>query len=836
MERIRNKDVQNFETKYIEMIRKIAAECVVLLKNDGMLPLKKIEKLALYGSGARRTIKGGTGSGDVNVRHFVTVEEGLEKAGFQITSKDWLDGYEEVMKEARIEWIAERKEQARKSGIDPLLLLVGNVMPEPEYELPLDAEGDTAVYVLSRTSGEASDRQPVAGDINLSNTEIRDILALNRKYKRFILALNTGGMVDLEPVDEVKCIVLLSQLGTPIGDVFADLILGKAYPSGKLAMTWAPIQQYASTSGFGDMNDTRYKEGIYVGYRYFNSVREKPKFPFGYGLAYTDFNIKQTGFYADEEKISVTVSVSNMGEFKGKEVVQVYYSAPWGKLDKPYQELAAFAKTKELAPGETQELTLNFKTSSMSSFSEEQSAYMLEKGTYIIRVGNSSDNTEVCGAVRLCEDTVVCRTKNICPGWDFKDFVPERYSDAVPEDAAVINIQAEKIKQTTASYSNPPEKIQPGDKIDWRDVKSGKCTIDDFLAGLTADQLVRICMGNFEESGQSIVGNTSKLIAGGAGDTTEALADLHLDMLTMADGPAGIRVSREYEIVDGKVKSNDDILAAVVAEFMGEEQVKTAQEPVSKPEKDSVEKYYQYCVAIPIGTALAQSFNEEICEDCGDVVAEEMELFGINLWLAPAMNIQRSPLCGRNFEYYSEDPLLSGKMAAAVTRGVQKHAGRAVTVKHFMANNQETNRYFSNSIVSERAMREIYLKGFEICVKESMPGAIMSSYNLINGEHTCNSKDIMTYVLRDEWGYEGVVMTDWYVTVPIMENPSKGYPLASPAGCLKAGNNLIMPGTAGDKEDVLKALEDKTHSYNLTIEEVQENAKEILQLILKLKN
>ena len=273
--RIDSPDVQTFETEHIAAVRKVAPECMVLLKNDGVLPLSGTGKIALYGSGARRTIKGGTGSGDVNVRHFVNVEEGLENAGFEVTTKAWLDGYDKIVTDAKAAFfgaIRKEAEAAGAKGMQMMLFAMGRVCPEPEYELPLDGEGDTAVYVLARNSGEGADRKPEAGDINLTETEIRDILALNKKYEKFVLVLNVGGMIDLKPVEEVPAILLMGQLGMATGDALADVVLGKAYPSGKLTMTWAPIEDYASTEGFADPNDTYYKEGIYVGYRYFDTI------------------------------------------------------------------------------------------------------------------------------------------------------------------------------------------------------------------------------------------------------------------------------------------------------------------------------------------------------------------------------------------------------------------------------------------------------------------------------------------------------------------------------------------------------------------------------------
>ncbi len=838
MKRIKENGIQQFETQHIAAVRNLAAECTVLLKNEGILPLQSAGKIALYGSGARRTVKGGTGSGDVNVRHFVTIEEGLENAGFEITSRDWLDAYDELMNQTRALWIQELKRQAAEYHTNPVLYIMGKTMPEPDYEFPLDAEGDTALYVLSRNSGEGSDRTAVAGDIDLSETEIRDILALNEKYEKFILILNVGGMVNLAPVAGVKSILLLGQLGTPTGDVCADLLLGKSYPSGKLTMTWAPIESYPSTEGFGDMNDTRYREGVYVGYRYFDTAGVQPTYAFGYGTGYTDFQIHTGDFSADTEKVSVTVTVENTGNVAGKEVVQVYYSAPAKIMGKPFQELAAFAKTNELLPGEKQELALTFALADMASYDEGKSAYVLEQGDYLIRVGNCSDHTAVCGVVRLDQTVVTYQAKAICPGWDFEDLKPNTVSkSSAPSDVKIITVHDSDIKTLAASYRGEPKELENAPAVSWQDVRDGKKTVDDFLTGLTVEQTASLCVGNYSEGDmQTVIGSACVKVAGGAGETTRHLKKLGLDSLSMADGPAGLRLSKEYKLLGDVAKASDNALAGIYMELMDEEQMKMMAAMMPKPSEEELNApvYHQYCVAIPIGTGLAQSFNIDLCETCGDIVGEEMEMFGVNLWLAPALNIQRSPLCGRNFEYYSEDPLVSGKIAAAITRGVQKHKGCGTTIKHYAANNQETNRYASNSIISERALREIYLKGFEICVKESAPASVMTSYNLINGEHTCNSYDLLTSVLRDEWGYGGVVMTDWYATSNLMESQTGIHPSGSAAGCVKAGNHLCMAGTKNDMEDILKALEDDNHPYHLTKAQLQDTAKVVLKSILRL--
>lgn len=844
--RIESPDVQEFERQHIAAVRRLAPECMVLLKNDGTLPLQGPGKLALYGSGARKTVKGGTGSGDVNVRHFVTVEEGLRNAGFALTTGEWLDAYDQVVEDARAAFYGAVRKEAIAAGVtgpQMMMYAMGRTCPEPDYELPLEGEGDTAVYVLARNSGEGADRKPEAGDICLTPTEIRDILALKEKYEKFVLVLNVGGMVDLEPVETVGTILLLGQLGSATGDALADVLLGRAYPSGKLTMTWAPIEDYASTEGFGDPNDTYYKEGIYVGYRYFDTIGYVPTYPFGYGIGYTTFTVEPNRMTADAVEIAVTVTVTNTGTSAGKEVVQVYYSAPAGKLDKPYQEMAGYAKTKELAPGESQEVTVTFATQSMASYCVECASYVMEAGAYLIRVGNSSRNTHIAGVVVLDESKIVEKVKNICGDSGFEDLKPEwnpiTYEGEAEEKetADTIEIKAADLAVQETVYQEEPEEIPAGTTVHWEEVVNGTKGLDDFVAGLSDDQLAYLCIGAYKEAEDlmEVIGNASSIVAGAAGETTHQLEELGTPVLVMADGPAGLRLAPTYKMVDGKAKATARSLPGELMALLTPEELQAMAENAPKPSEEEMAAVtnYQYCVAIPIGTGLAQSWNDDMVKECGDLIGEEMEMFGTHLWLAPAMNIYRSPLCGRNFEYYSEDPYLTGCIAAAVTDGVQVHKGCATTIKHYACNNQETNRYFSNSNVGERALREIYLKGFEICIKKSQPHFVMTSYNLINGEHACSTKDIQTATLRDEWGFAGVVMTDWLVTGGMGAGGEK-WPCASCAGNVKAGNDITMPGIPSDKADILKALADDAHPYALSRAQLQLAAKRVLRMILKL--
>ncbi len=795
--------MNGYEREHNELLRRLGAECTVLLKSNGAFPLEAPCALALYGSGARRTIKGGTGSGEVNSRYFVTAEDGLEAAGFTITSKSWLERYGELYAEARKRFIRELKRDALKRGTLAVLDCMGAVMPEPEYELPLDAGGDAAVYVLSRISGEGSDRRPVPGDILLTETEKRDILKLNAAYKSFLLVLNVGGAVDLSPVAEVGNILLLSQLGVETGNILADLMLGKSCPSGKLSTSWSAWEDQPRIGEFGDRNDTRYREGVYVGYRYFDAVGKKPMFPFGFGLSYTSF-AQEAGAAAEENGIvRLGVTVRNTGARPGKEVAQLYVSPPQGRLDKPYRALAAFEKTDELQPGESGELTLSFDLRDLASYDAGRAAWILEPGDYVLRLGVSGADTKAVAVVRLDGEVTVRRVKNCLGQPDFSDWKPERREEAIPAELPVLPVSAAAFETETVRYERDEE-------------------IDPSIESLSNEELCLLSIGAFRRKGSgSVIGEAAQSVAGAAGETV-TIKGPGIPGLVMADGPAGLRLSRRYTRDEKGVHAVDGGMPESVAELMPAPAAFVMRLMGGK-KKPGGEILEQNCTAIPIGTALAQSWNLAFAERCGDIVGDEMERFGVHLWLAPALNIHRDVRCGRNFEYFSEDPLLSGKFAAAITRGVQKHPGRGATIKHFAANNQETNRYSSNSQVSERAMREIYLRGFEIAVRESQPHALMTSYNLLNGVHTCERRDLIEDVLRAEFGYQGLVMTDWIIGA--MYAGKKKYPAPNAAKTAAAGNDLTMPGGMGDFKAMMKGLK----SGLVTRRELQLNAARIVR-------
>lgn len=801
----------DYEKEHIGLLRDSLAECTLFLRQNGAFPLEAPGRIAAYGNGVRHTVKGGTGSGEVNSRYSVNVEQGLKGAGFTITTGRWLDAFDQVEQDAQKAFVKEIKERAKKKHTMAILEGMGAVMPQPEYDLPLDGEGDTAIYVLSRISGEGNDREPIPGDIRLTDSEAKTILALDAKYEKFMLVLNVGGVVDLTPVKEVSNILVLSQLGVETGSVLADILLGRANPSGKLTTTWASWEDYCKEGEFGDINDTRYKEGIYVGYRYFDTVGKKPLFPFGYGLSYTSFDIAVTGAAAEGDTIRIKAAVSNTGARAGREVVQVYVSAPAGRLDKPYQDLAAFAKTDLLEPGASQELTISFSLRDCASYDAQKESYVLEAGSYVVRVGDSSDHTQPAALVDLDGEAVVTKAGNCLGKTDFEDWKPSGSETAAAEelsDITRISVAAADIETVTVSYDQERE-------------------IDPRVKDLTVEELAYLNVGAFnpKAGALSVIGNAATNVAGAAGETTGVLKEKGFPVLVMSDGPAGLRLAKEfYRDEKGAHGIGSSMVPESFLPFLPAPArfIMNLIGGSGKPKKGQKVEY-QYATAIPIGTAIAQSFNLPLAESYGSIVGDEMERFGVHLWLAPALNIHRDIRCGRNFEYYSEDPLISGKTAAAITRGVQRHPGCGTTIKHYAANNQEKNRYCNNSIVSERAMREIYLKGFGICVRESQPHALMTSYNLLNGVHTSEHRGLIEDILRCEYGFKGIVMTDWIVDMAQDKQSLHRMPIA--AEIAKAGGDLVMPGSKGDFDSIVKAAK----SGELELRQLQINATRVLR-------
>ena len=794
-----------------ETSTRIAEEGIVLLENKGVLPFDSgVRTIALYGSGARHTIKGGTGSGDVNVRDYVTVEQGLLNSGYSVVTGEVLAEYDGILQNARLIYDASVRERAKAGAFAGLIAMMSNpfippVFPGLTEEVLCRHPADAAVYVLSRNSGEGADRRAVPGDYYLSEQEISDITLLAGQYQKFALLLNVGGVVELSPVKDLPgAIVLMGQGGSGCGDAAAAVLSGRETPSGRLTATWA--EQYADypfAAEFGDKYDSYYKEGVFVGYRWFDSLGKDVLYPFGYGLSYTAFTLSIQGTELSGHRVSVRVAVKNTGVRPGKEVVQLYAAPKSPGLEKPYQSLVAFKKTKLLQPGEEQTLTLNFDAELFAVYHEQRAVWLIEQGEYCLLCGTDSRTTTPCAVVSLPESILLQQCENKLRGERIEEIGSTRYF-TFPEQLPVL-------------------RLDPGAFCPVKHDYTQRSAAD--VEGLTDRELATLCIGaaRIDLSAVTVVGTFSEGLPGAAGETTSLLTEKGVPSITMVDGPAGVRVNPILHEKNGGYLSDpreDPIFSKLIT-------ADTAPVDLS----GSVTRY-QYCTALPVASMLAQSWNPELLYQAGELIAAEMELLGVDIWLAPAMNIQRNPLCGRNFEYFSEDPLLTGVCAAALTNGVQSRPGKCVSIKHFAANNQETNRNFHNVHVSERTLREIYLRGYEICLKNSKPATVMTALNLINGVHTACDHDLLTDILRRQWGFNGIVMTDWGTTGVPGSNQGQKYDCCYASDCIRAGNDLIMPGSKRDLDYLLADLE----NGKLDPEDVRRCGGNILKLLREIES
>ncbi len=745
--------------KHIAFSRKAATEGMVLLKNDNsFLPIKKGTKVALFGKASVDYVKGGGGSGDVTVA-FV---------------HNLCDGMEEKQNEGKVSvfeplnaFYSENVKKQYSEGICP------GQTTEPEVPAELLNEAaencDLAIISICRFSDEGSDRTE-KDDFYLTEKEQAMVDAVTSSFEHSVVVLNVGGMVDTSWFinnPKIPAVLLGWQAGMEGGMAQADILCGDVCPSGRLTDTFAAtFADYPSSANFHESKDyVEYTEDIFVGYRYFATIsgeQKKVNYPFGFGLSYTTFDVETKNAELKDDFITLTVEVTNTGNVSGKQVIQVYSASPEGVLDKPAFELRAFAKTRELAPQETQEIALKLDIKELASYDEESASYMLEKGEYSIFVGVDSVNKECVFKFQLDETRVTRKLSNLC--------VPKKLTRKLKQDGSYRSLETgeyDKVYDTSDWPAKPTwafEHIQP-DFRDTRipegrkllaDVVDDKVTLDEFIAQLSIEDLVDILGGRPNQS----VANTW-----GIGD----LYPFGIPAVMTADGPAGLRIRPEVGVCT---------------------------------------------TAWPCATLLACTWDVETVYNVGVAAALEVKENNIGMWLAPALNIHRSPLCGRNFAYYSEDPLVSGKIAAAMVKGIQSQ-GISCCIKHFCCNNKETNRYASDSRVSERALREIYLKGFEIIVNEADPWAIMTSYNKMNGKYTSENKELLQGILRDEWGYDGLTVSDW-------ANWAEHYRE------VKAGNNLRMPTPSGRR--LLKAYDEGL----VTREEMEENAKQVLKWLIRM--
>ena len=916
------------EEKNGQISQQAATEGMVLLENNnGVLPISSEQgtKVALFGAGTYATIKGGTGSGDVYLKEGanINVWQGFEEAGYDIVNTEFL--------EAQNADYEKKSAEASASGG-----WGGYVHKEFAYdEAAVDdaaSKTDTAIYVLARNSGEGADRAVDKGDYYLTDEEAANLKMLGQKFDKVVVVLNAGGIIDTNffngkggyaeddefnrgKIEGLDSLILMSQAGQNGGRALVEVLNGSVNPSGKLTDSWAiNFEDYPSSDTFSYRDDDTYEEvyadDIYVGYRYFDTFGKEVAYPFGYGSSYTTFDINVQSVTADADKVTVTADVTNTGAVDGKEVVEVYFSAPTGEVDKPYQELAGYQKVA-VAAGATETVTITFDTKDMSSYNESTDEYVMESGDYVIRVGNSSRNTVEAATISLDENVVTekCEnqlglTKDALQTGDYDaeagyvqnnteikeetsedgrttktpvpSYEPTAYemmdenttgygtgitpsAEGLSATAAALTLSAADFPEAetheyqngtittyvssnetkdsakyaaekTASDTEKLETVEAADGATLIDVVNGKVTMEQLVADMSNVELADLVEGGTYDGLSSgndvevaVIGSQADSVYGAAGETTSNLYNSrYIPNIVMSDGPAGIRITNSYIKYDmvGADAAYDPEQTYYTYEYSWSgaiyNEIELADEAAYKAElekgtnlyvTDGTE-YYQYCTAMPIGTLLAQTWDPALVEKVGRAVAVEMKEYGVTSWLAPGMNIHRNPLCGRNFEYYSEDPLVSGLTAAAETKGVETNedgseSGVGVTLKHFAFNSQENTRMGSNSVLSERAAREIYLKGFEIAVEEAQPDYVMSSYNMVNGYSTFEHYGLLTEILRNEWAFEGFVMTDWY-SVGTVYGKNAGQNVQ--AWLNYAGNDCEMPGN--NVEKVLEALED----------------------------
>ena len=702
---------------FAQKSKEAATEGIVLLKNEGgMLPLTQEDKISVFGRPQIEYYRSGTGSGGaVNVEYATNILDGVENSNLNI---------DETLVEKYKNWL---KDHPFDNG-------GGGWACEPWFQkdMPIDeafakeqaAKTNKALYIIGRTAGEDKDNAIWQGSYILTDEEKENLRNITKAFDNVCIVLNVSNIIDLSWINDeeyngsIKSVIIVWQGGMEGGTAVVDVLSGAETPSGKLADTIAySIEDYPSTKNFGNEFKNLYEEDIYIGYRYFETFApDKVQFEFGYGLSYTTFDIETQTVKEKTDSIEVNVKVTNTGDkFAGKEVVQVYYEAPQGELGKPARELIAFAKTKKLAPGESQELTLEFKISDMASYDDSgvtghKSCYVLEAGEYNIYVGNSVKNLTKINTYNEEELVVVEELQEaMAPTEAINIMKPGKKNADGTYEVTYVPVSTQTVDMAKRISDNLPMDMPiTGDMgITLQDVRDGKATLEKFVAQLSIEEMAIIIRGEGMSNPRVTRGTASAF-----GGMSDSLFNYGIPAACCADGPSGLRM-------EGKATQ------------------------------------------LPIGTALSATWNTELVRELYTMEGQELYRNQVDTLLGPGVNIRRNPLNGRNFEYFSEDPFLSGKMSVASTGGI-KDGGAWGTIKHFALNGQESHRFKIDAVCSERAIREIYLKSFEMAVKEKTVMSIMTSYNPINGHWAASNYDLCTTILRKEWGYKGFVMTDWW--------------------------------------------------------------------------
>ena len=765
--------------KYAALARQAVAEGCVLLENEGQaLPLRDGERVAVFGRMAFHYYKSGLGSGGlVNTRYVVGILDALKECeGVHLDEKlmgiyeDWImeNPYDEGQGWGRVPWC--QKE-----------------MDVTEEMLDCARRDDVSLVVIGRTAGEDQDNNAKAGSYCLTETEEDMIRRVCEVSERTVVVLNVGNIIDMSWVEKYRpqAVLYVWQGGQEGGNGVADVLTGKVCACGKLTDTIAAdIKDYPSTENFGDPFKNYYKEDIYVGYRYFETfARDKVLYPFGYGLSYTTFEMKAEVLKNTGDEITVSATVANTGELKGKEVVQVYVKVPQGKLGNPARKLIGFAKTKELEPGEQEEVCIVIPKYDMASYDDSgvtghKSCYVLEEGTYEIFVGSDVRSAVSVGCYEEEFRVIEELEEAYAPVEKFQRMkavlLPDGTYQAVTEDVPVRTIDP----QERRANEMPETYVYTGDKgYKLVDVLDKKVSMEEFVAQISEEDLIAMFRGEGMCSPKVTAGTAAAF-----GGVTDGLTALGIPVGCCSDGPSGIRM-------------------------------------------DCGTKAF----SLPNGTSLGCTFNVELVGALYEMTGKELRLNKIDSLLGPGMNIHRNPLNGRNFEYISEDPILTGRICAAQVKAMAK-SGIGSTIKHFCGNNQEVGRSTSDSVISERALREIYLKGFEIAVKEGGARSVMTTYGSVNGLWTAGSYDLCTTILRKEWGFDGIVMTDWWAKSNY-EGHQAEVPVKAPM--VAAQNDIYMVVSDAKSNPENDDVEEMLHAGKITLGELQRNAANILGFLLK---
>ena len=765
--------------KYALCARRCAAEGVVLLKNDRQaLPLQKGMKIALFGRSQYNYYKSGTGSGGmVNTRYVTGVKEAL-KADPRFTLDEGLEAVYDL-------WIKDHP-------FDPGQGWASEPWFQPE--MPVDdalasaaaARSDAAVVLIGRTAGEDQDNSNAPGSWLLTEDEEAMLAAVTKAFSRTIVLLNTGNIIDMNWVAKYDpaAVAYIWQGGQEGGSGAVDVLSGDVDPSGRLTDTIAlDIADYPSTKNFGDRDRNVQEEDIYVGYRWFETFApEKVLYPFGFGLSYTTFAIEPESCDWDGRAARLRVRVMNTGSVPGREVVQAYVQPPQGELGKPRRALIGFAKTGLLAPGAEETVEIAVPAALLSSYDDagktgHRSAWVLEAGEYALFIGSNVRACEKAGRFTIAETVVVEQlSEALAPVRPFRRVVPKMTDSGLVPDCEDAPLATHKLSERRSRHL-PKELGYTGDKgLKLRDVAEGRCSMEDFIAQLSDEDLACIVRGEGMSSPKVTPG------CGGAfGGVTERLLHYGIPIACVTDGPSGIRM-------------------------------------------DSGKQAF----AMPNGACLAASWDPELMEELYQWEGLELRKNKIDALLGPGLNLHRNPLNGRNFEYFSEDPLVTGRCAAAQLRGMQRWGVTGV-IKHFAMNTQETRRHFVDHVVSERAARELYLRGFELAVKEGGAHAVMTTYGSVNGTYTSSNYDLVTRILREEWGFVGIAMTDWWAKGGEECGPGD---VGNVAAMVRAQNDLFMVTASAEDnsnhDNSLEALADG----RVTRGEYQRSAANICRFIM----